>query len=377
MTVFASKEAEEFIRTGAKEFRYSREVQITPGARDLLGDAGIRLVFEPDGAKSPVASAGSPAAAKSTAGLSGKVTTKSPDGREYNPEHLKLFHSEEAEKLKTQMCDMGRRLWMREYTDGNGGNISARIGPNEYLCTPTGVSKGFLTPDMMCMVNGDGLQIAGSWKRTSEVTTHLAIYQSTPAAMSVCHAHPVHATAFAVTGFEPPPRLIPEWEVFVGKAAMAPYKTPGSREMYDAIYPLAPKHQSILMGNHGVICWGVSVEDAYFKMEITDAYCRTVFIAMQIPTRHTSIPCEKMGELLELKKGLGLPDPRYDLKPAELCEIDPWAAMEDRPKACSSQADGGCCSSQSGPVEATNAELEALVQSLTEEIMQKLSKEGK
>jgi L-fuculose-phosphate aldolase len=375
MTVFSSKEAEEFIRTGAKELRYSREVQITPGARDILGDAGVRLVFQAD---EPVAGgAAGISSGKPSVLPAGKVTRKSPDGREYNPAHLELFHSPEAEKLKVEMCDIGRRLWMREYTDGNGGNISSRIGPEEFLCTPTGVSKGFLTPDMMCMVDAEGTQIAGSWKRTSEITTHLAIYKSTPAAKSVCHAHPVHATAFAVTGFEPPPRLIPEWEVFVGKAAMAPYKTPGSREMYDAIYPLAPKHQSILMGNHGVICWGVSVEDAYFKMEITDAYCRTIFIAMQIPTKHTSIPCEKMGELLEIKKSLGLPDPRFDLKPAELCEIDPWAVMEDRPKACSTQAEGeGGCSRSGSPVEATNAELESLVQSLTEEIMNKLNKEG-
>ena len=364
MSIFAAKEAEEFIRTGAKELRYTREVQLTPGAKDLLSDAGVRLLFQPE-ATAPITIGGgaAPSVTKACCGQ------KSPDGRDYRPEHLQLFNSPEAEKLKLQICDIGRRLWMREYTDGNGGNISARIGPNEYLCTPTGVSKGFITTDMLCMVDGEGLQIAGTWKRTSEITTHLAIYQTTPAAKSVCHAHPVHATAFAVAGFQPPPRLIPEWEVFVGTAAMAPYKTPGSKEMYDAIAPLAPKHQSILMGNHGVICWGISVEDAYFKMEITDAYCRTVFIAIQIPNKNTSIPCDKLGELLELKKGLGLPDPRYDLKPAELCEIDPWAVMQDRPKACSTQtgSDCGCPSAN-----ATNAELEALVQQVTTEIMNKL-----
>lgn len=356
MKLFARKEAEEFLQSGSKELRYDRNLQITPGARDILSDAGVRLVFQGD----YVAPAGlTPAAAPCGA--------KSPDGSDYSPANLALFNSPEANQIKKEICDMGKRLWMREYTDGNGGNISARIGPDAFICTPTGVSKGFMTPDMLCMVDGEGVQIAGTWKRSSEITTHLAIYRGAPAAKSVCHAHPVHATAFAVTGFEPPPRLIPEWEVFVGKAAMAPYKTPGSKEMAETIEPLARKHQSILMGNHGVICWGTSVEDAYFKMEITDAYCRTVFIAMQIPTRHTSIPCEKMGELLDIKKSLGLPDPRFDLKPAELCEVDPWAVMEDRPCGCSTPADGG-----SGPVEATNAELEALVQKVTEEIMAKL-----
>jgi L-fuculose-phosphate aldolase len=369
MKVFAQKDAEEFIKTGAKEFRYSREVQLTPGARDVFSDAGVRLSFQGE-YEQPVALSSSAAA---TVGGPGR---KSPDGRDYRPEHLALFHSPEAEKLKHEICDIGRRLWTREYTDGNGGNISARIGPNEFICTPTGVSKGFMKPEMLCMVDGEGLQLAGTWKRTSEITTHLAIYKATPEAKSVCHAHPVHATAFAVSGFEPPPRLIPEWEVFVGKAAMAPYKTPGSAEMAETILPLAAKHQSILMGNHGVICWGVSVEDAYFKMEITDAYCRTVVIAMHLPTQQTSISCEKMGELMAIKKTMGLPDPRYDLKPAELCEVDPWAVMKDRPCACSTPAEGST-GVGSNMHQATNAELEALVQTLTEEILVKLAAEGK
>jgi L-fuculose-phosphate aldolase len=358
MKLFSQKDAEEFVKTGAKEFRYTREVQITPGARDLLGDAGVRLVFD-GGSMAPLAPS-NPA---------GPAVQRSPDGREYRPEHIALFNSPEATKLKEEICAIGKRMWAREYTDGNGGNISARLGPNEFICTPTGVSKGFMTPDMLCMVDGEGVQIAGSWKRSSEITTHLAIYRGAPSAKAVCHAHPVHATAFAVAGFEPPPRLIPEWEVFVGKAAMAPYKTPGSKEMAETIEPLAAKHQSILMGNHGVICWGTSVEDAYFKMEITEAYCRTIFIAMQLPSRNTAIPCEKMGELLEIKKSLGLPDPRYDLKPAELCEVDPWALMQDRPCACSTQTESHHAII---PLNATNAELEKLVQTLTDEILRKL-----
>ena len=373
MSVFSQKDAEEFVRQGSREFRHDRSIQLTPGARDVFSEAGIRLVFEGGSDPAPVLS--SPVRPVASAAAAAPVAAaKSPDGRDYRPEHLALFHSPAAERLKLEICDIGRRLWQREYTDGNGGNLSARVGPNEFICTPTGVSKGFMTPDMLCMVDIDGLQLAGSWKRTSEILTHLAIYKGTPDAKAVCHAHPVHATAFAVSGIEPPPRLVPEWEVFVGTAGLAPYKTPGSPEMAEVITPLAAKHQSILMGNHGVICWGTSVEDAYFKMEITEAYCRTVSVAMQLPTKQTSIPCEKMGELLDIKKTLGLPDARYDLKPAELCEVDPWAAMQDRPCDCSTRAES--CDAPAGPVEATNAELEALVQKMTDEILSKLNQEN-
>ncbi len=352
MTLITQKEAAEFVKTGAKEFRQNSEIRLTPGAKDLFTEAAIKVVFT-DGSIAPAAAGYAPV----------------PQPPAASGDDARLFNSKEAQELKEQLCDIGRRIWMREYCDGNGGNISCRIAPDRFLCTPTGVSKGFMKPDMMCMVDGKGNQVAGTWKRSSEITTHLAVYHSTPEAVAVCHAHPCHAGAFAIKGMQPPPRLIPELEVFVGTVAYTPYKTPGSPEIAAEIFPLAPKHQSILMGNHGVICWGKSVEDAYFKMEITDAYCRTVILAQSIPG-NASIPCDKLPELLSIKQKLGLPDDRYDLKPAGLCEVDPWTQM------CGSRG----CSSPVTPFApmtngaASDAEIEALVQKLTDEIVANLQK---
>ena len=292
MKLFAQKEAEAFVKTGAVEFRYNRDIRLTPGAKDIFSEAGVKVVF--DAEASATESSPAPCAAAS-AGAS---------------EDEKLFNSLEAERIKKEICDIGRRIWAREYCDGNGGNISARLGPDRFIITPTGVSKGFMTPDMLSMVDIKGNQLAGTWKRSSEFTTHAAIYETTPEAASVCHAHPVHAGAFAIKELQPPARLIPELEVFVGQVAVAGYQTPGSPEIAASIRPLAPQHQSIIMGCHGVICWGKSVEDAYFKMEITDAYCRTIILAQSLPGS-ASIPCEKMDDLLNIKKSMGLPDNRY------------------------------------------------------------------
>jgi L-fuculose-phosphate aldolase len=357
MKLIAQKEAADFVKTGAKEFRQNGETRLTPAAKDVFTEAGVKVVYD--------AGATASAGGTSSAGYA-PVAAPAP----YSAADVALFASKEANTLKEQICDIGRRIWAREYCDGNGGNISARLGPDRFICTPTGVSKGFMTPDMMCMVDGKGTQCGGTWKRSSEITTHMAIFHSTPEAVSVCHAHPCHAGAFAIKGMPPPPRLIPELEVFVGTVAYTPYKTPGSPEIAAEIFPLAPKHQSILMGNHGVICWGKSVEDAYFKMEITDAYCRTVILAQAIPGS-ASIPCDKLPELLNIKKSLGLPDDRYDLKPAGLCEVDPWTQM------CGSHG----CSSPVTPFNpmtnaapSSDAEIEALVQKLTDEILANLKK---
>ncbi|TVR49736.1 MAG: class II aldolase/adducin family protein [Puniceicoccaceae bacterium] len=356
MNLFSLKDAEAFVATGKKEFRHSRETLLTPGARDCLTEAGIKVVFDASAAPAPAASPSAPAATKAGGGSPG--------------EFERLFNSPEARSLKEQICDIGRRLWMREYTDGNGGNISCRLG-NYFICTPTGVSKGFLKPEMLCLVDMAGNQLAGTWKRTSEINTHMAIYSVVPEAKAVVHAHPVHATAYAIAGLEPPPCLIPEIEVFVGRVPVAPYRTPGSAEMAEVISPLAPKHQSIMMGNHGLICWGTSVEDAYFKMEITDAYCRTLVVASHLPSNRTSIPGDKLQELLDLKKKLGLPDSREGLKPEQLCGCDPWEMISDRPKACATTAQ------PAGPdtSKLTNAELEGLVQAVTNQILETLQKQ--
>ncbi len=349
--LFSQTDAHEFVRSGNKEFRYGRNIRLTPAARDILIEGGVKIVFE-DRAKS--------AAGETRSGGGGS-------------NDVALFNSPKAQKLKQEICDIGRRIWMREYCDGNGGNISCRLGPNRFLVTPTGVSKGFMTPEMMCLVDIDGNQLAGTWKRSSEFTTHAAIYRSTPEAVSVCHAHPCYAGAFAIKGLTPPGRLIPELEVFVGQVAYTPYRTPGSPEIAKEIEPLAPKHQSILMGNHGVICWGTSVEDAYFKMEITDAYCRTVIHAQSLPGG-ASIPCESMPALMEIKQKLGLPDNRYDLKPAELCEVDPWQELCGS-RGCSTPATPfSPLSNQPRPQ--AGPEIEALVQKITDEILASMQRKS-
>ena len=370
MKVFAISDAQAFVKTGAKEFRYNREIRLTPSAKDVLTESGIKIVFDADAtatvgaAPAPAASTGS-AAPAAAAAPAAKPTAST-------GEILALFNSKEAQAMKAMICDIGHRCWQRDYNDGNGGNISARLG-DYYLCTPTGVSKGFMKPEMICLVDGEGNQVAGNapWRRTSEILSHLGIYRMVPAAAAVVHAHPIHATAFAMAGIEPPQCLIPEVEVFVGTIPVAEYKTPGSPQMSDILGRLAPKHQSILMGNHGVICWGTSIEDAYFKMEITDSYCRTLWVAAQLPTKRTTIPRDEMKILLDMKKKMGLPDERLTPQgETKLCAADPWEFIADRPMACATPARAG----DINPTQATNAELEKLVKQVTDQVIEALSK---
>jgi L-fuculose-phosphate aldolase len=114
-----------------------------------------------------------------------------------------------------------------------------------------------------------------------------------------------------VAGVEPPSCLLQEMEVLIGKVPIAPYRTPGTPEMGRLVADLTDHHNTILMANHGVVSWShVSLEDAYFKMEVIEAYCQTVVIAAQLGSPLQTFSNPQLQDLLKIKQTLGIPDPR-------------------------------------------------------------------
>jgi L-fuculose-phosphate aldolase len=241
--------------------------------------------------------------------LAGKMNSKSSKA-----ELKAFFNSSYAQKLKEQLCDIGRRMWQREYVDGNGGNLAIRVGKDLALCTPTLVSKGFMRPEDICLVDFEGNQLAGTKERTSEILMHLQIMKRQPRAVATCHCHPPCSTSFAVAGVLPPTRLVSEFELFVS-LAVTPYRTPGTPELGRLVAKLVDKHNTILLANHGVVSWSHNnIEDAYFKMEILEAYCRTLLATAQLGVPAKTMTAAQLQDLLKIKQRLGIPDPRLGLK---------------------------------------------------------------
>ncbi len=224
-------------------------------------------------------------------------------------------NSFEADALRAEIILVGRKLWERQYVDGNGGNISVRLGSKYVLCTPTMMSKRDLGPADICLSDLEGNILAGDRLRTSELLLHLEIYRVNPRARAVVHCHPPYATAFALAGTPPPVGLITEYEVFIGPTALARYETPGTQAFAETILPYVHDHNTILLANHGVVCWSDTVTHAEWLIEILDNYCKTYLIAQQIGKPLTFIPEEKIGEILALKRRMGLPDARMKSMP--------------------------------------------------------------
>jgi L-fuculose-phosphate aldolase len=225
---------------------------------------------------------------------------------------LEIFHSPAVLAIKKEIVRTGKKLWQRQYVDGNGGNISARVSEEFVVCTPTLLSKGDLRVEDLALVDLENRRICGHRPHTSEILLHLEIYKTVPQAKAVIHCHPPYATAHAVAGVIPQSNLVPEQEVFIGLVALSPYETPGTPEFARTVHTLAKNHNTILLANHGIACWADTVTHAEWYAEIVETYCKTVMIAKQLRPELPEIPPGKMAELLTLKQKLemSLPDPR-------------------------------------------------------------------
>jgi L-fuculose-phosphate aldolase len=335
---------------GAGTVKIAKGGVLTPSARDFVAQNGLSL--ETCGC----AEKASAAAAAPVVATGGRTA---PNAR--------LFNTPEAEEIKKEICAIGKKLWMRQFVDGNGGNISYRIGPNEVLCTPTLVSKYDLTPDDIALVDLEGNQIAGKKPRTSEIFLHLEIYKEVPEAKSVVHCHPPHATAYAITGRVPPNRVIPEFEVFVGKVAISPYETPGTTKFAQTVLPYVKTHNTVLLGNHGIVCWADTVTHAEWYAEVLETYCWTLTIASQLGAPISFLSQEQNSDLLAIKKKLGLPDVRFDASRMQECQLSDMESENSiavAPNACS----GGPAQSYS------DHDINALVKSVTDSVMKGLAK---
>jgi L-fuculose-phosphate aldolase len=344
--VISIRDLEEMVRNGKDVRSLPADALLTPSARDFLRE--LETSASQRGRASDSARRSSPATPVSSKSSKADIEA--------------FFNSPAIHELKLQICDIGRRLWQRAYVDGNGGNIAIRVSEDIVLCTPTLVSKGFMKPEDLCLVDLEGNQLAGTKKRTSEILMHLQIMKRQPRAVASVHCHPPYSTAFAVAGVEPPTCMIPEFEVFAS-VAIAPYRTPGTPEMGQLVADLVDKHNTILMANHGVVTWSHNgVEDAYFKMEILEAYCRTVLVASQLGKPVKTMTSAQLQDLLKIKQNLGIPDPRFGLKECELCDNAEW-----RPGVTCAVPDSSAPST--GGSAAPDPEAEALVQAITDQIV--------
>jgi L-fuculose-phosphate aldolase len=176
------------------------------------------------------------------------------------------------------MAQFGQMLHQRGYVAATDGNLSVRLDQQRILITPTGMSKGMLRPSHMVIVDLDGRRLSGKKNVSSEFAMHLLIYRLRPDVNGIVHAHPPTATGFAAAGMALDQPLVCELVIGLGSIPLAKYGTPGTPELTDALAPLVPEHDAILMANHGVVACAETLHGAYMKMETVEHFAQIALV---------------------------------------------------------------------------------------------------
>ena len=178
------------------------------------------------------------------------------------------------------VCRVGKLLYDRGYVAANDGNISVRVGEGRLLITPSGVSKGRMTPDMLLVTDLDGTVIEGNRHPSSEGKMHLEVYRGRPDVNAVVHAHPPVSTAFAVCrrGLETP--YLSELVAGLGQVPCTPsFAMLSTEEVPQSVRPYLVDHNALLLANHGALAWGGDLWEAFDRLETVEHTAKIVLNA--------------------------------------------------------------------------------------------------
>ncbi len=219
-----------------------------------------------------------------------------------------MYHEEsflDDNTAKAQILDFGRRIYNHGYVAANDGNISVKVCDNHIWITPTGVSKGYMTEDMLIKVDLNGNILEGSYAPSSEAKMHLRIYKESPHVRGVVHAHPLYATAFAIAGIPLDEPILVEAMLQLGTVPVVGYAKPGTYDIPDKIAPYCNSHNAVLLSNHGALTWGVSLHEAYYRMEVLETYAKMTLTVQNIGKKRC-LSTNQIQELADLRVKIGL-----------------------------------------------------------------------
>jgi L-fuculose-phosphate aldolase len=210
-------------------------------------------------------------------------------------------------ELRQEMVRVGRLMWERGYVAATDGNLSARLGSDRLLVTPSGVSKGFLSTDSLAVIRLDG-EATFSYrgrdqKPSSELQMHLEVYRQRPDVNAVVHAHPPVATGFSIAGVSLARCVIPEVIVTLGAIPTAEYATPGTDEVPYSIRQAVRDYEAIILAHHGSLTVGETLWEAYLRLEKVEHTAQITLTAQQLGRVSTLSP-QAVEKLTEMRRAL-------------------------------------------------------------------------
>jgi L-ribulose-5-phosphate 4-epimerase len=177
------------------------------------------------------------------------------------------------------------------YTFGNASGISRADGL--IVIKPSGVPYEQMKPDHLVVTDLNGKVVEGNLKPSSDLPTHVILYQAFPGIGAVAHTHSEYATAWAQAR-RPIPCFgtthadyfygeVPLTEVLSREEISADYeKNTGiaiTRTFQRVDYSAVP---AVLVAHHGPFTWGADPAAAAHHAVILEAVARTAYFTIGI-----------------------------------------------------------------------------------------------
>lgn len=232
-------------------------------------------------------------------------------------------------EAKNRIIDIGKRMYSKGFVAANDGNISCKTGPDTIWTTCTGVSKGFMTPEMLVKISIDGEILSGTCRPSSEMKMHLRVYHENPDVMAVTHAHPPISTSFAIAGIPLDRGILPEAVVQLGTVPIAGYAATGTQEIAESIAPFCREYNGVLLANHGALTWGRDLLEAFYRMETMEYYASILMYTGNIIGKQKELSQDQVKELIDIRKKLGIQGggtPSCSENPTNTADILPGCA---------------------------------------------------
>ena len=243
-------------------------------------------------------------------------------------------------QYRREIVLFGRALHERGHVAAMDGNLSVRLDEQRILATPTSMCKGMMQPSDLVIVDIEGRRLAGRRDVSSEIAMHLLIYKRRPDVRGIVHAHPPTATGFAAAGMALNQPLVCEVVIGLGSIPLAKYGTPGTPELTDALEPLIPQYDAILMSNHGVVTYGADLHHAYMKMETVEHFAQIALVT-HLLGRQQPLGSQDLEKLMLARSKYQGSKSAAPLPLAAPCSLTSEIYLDDRPQPVSeSSLDG-------------------------------------
>lgn len=202
-----------------------------------------------------------------------------------------------AQEIKKELVYYARLLEKKGLVNTFEGNLSVidRTSGEMYI-TPSTTRKKLLDEDMIAVLKGKE-QIGGSNKRSSEYLLHVAALNARPDCSAAVHTHAPYLTAYAYCNQHIKLECSTTFALLFEDIPCLPYGEAGTEHIADGIEDAIKDRCLVLLGNHGCISVGRTLEEAVSLIESAEEILKIYHITKHIGSI-TNIPADELENLM-------------------------------------------------------------------------------